>query len=100
MTAKLRLKSHEMLKNIKFDEVDTKQLTVVIQLDLNRSRDDAVMAQGKNESKDEGYKGLKPDTLSWWNYRVDRLIAEQRGSDALALTDEFLITKPKKRPKN
>ena len=45
------------------------------------------MARGENNpSNDEG-KGLKPETIRWWDDRVEQLMAEQRGSDALALAD-------------
>ena len=48
---------------------------------------------------DDNGSGLDPRILHWWDNRIEQLIAEQRGSDALALTDEFVVTKPKKPPK-
>ncbi|QNI73666.1 hypothetical protein [Synechococcus sp. NOUM97013] len=55
------------------------------------------MARGENNpSNDEG-KGLKPETIRWWDDRVEQLIAEQRGSDALALADEFIIPRNRRK---
>ncbi|WP_170955769.1 hypothetical protein [Synechococcus sp. UW140] len=48
------------------------------------------MARGKDKPNKDDYKGLQPETLRWWNDRVDLLVSEQRGGDALALTDEFI----------
>ena len=41
------------------------------------------MARGEDKPNNDESKGLKPETIRWWDDRVEQLIAEQRGSDAL-----------------
>lgn len=58
----------------------------------------AAMACGEEKPSNENSKGLKPETIRWWDDRVEQLIAEQRGSDALALADEFIIPRNRRKP--
>ena len=55
------------------------------------------MARGDNNPSNDEDKGLKPETIRWWDDRVEQLIAEQRGSDALALADEFIIPRNRRK---
>ncbi len=56
------------------------------------------MSRGEEKSGSDESKGLKPETIRWWDDRVEQLIAEQRGSDALALADEFIIPRHRRKP--
>lgn len=56
------------------------------------------MARCEEKPSNEDSKGLKSVTIRWWDDRVEQLIAEQRGSDALALADEFIIHRSRIKP--
>lgn len=56
------------------------------------------MVRCEEKPSNEDSKGLKSETIRWCDDRVEQLIAEQRGSDALVLADEFIIPRSRIKP--